>query len=231
VFCCAGPFSAYRRATLEDEIWEAYMDRKFLGARCTFGDDVQLTNLVLEKGCKSVYQPRALALTIAPTTLPGYFRQQWRWNRSFYRQFRWIHLVLRENLHWYLVLDLAARAVPHLLVAAAVVLTLLHAVQLEAEGLATDLTTVAAMALVGLSTAVWQTRKLRFAVRYGLLYLGLLVPTRIWVLSTLLDNRWGTRTLGSSGSEGRTRRWRRYRRSETSSRRTRFARSWLPFVS
>jgi hyaluronan synthase/N-acetylglucosaminyltransferase len=192
VFCCAGPFSAYRLEVL-DEVWRKYLKRTFLGAPCTFGDDLQLTNLVLERGHKSLYQPMAKALTTVPTGLWGYLRQQWRWNRSFYRQLWWIIPVLRRNRHPYLVLDQLARAVPPLLLAVALAATAWDLPRLDLSRSVADLLSFAAMALVSLALALWQTRKPDFAVLYGFLYVGLLIATRLWALCTVRYNSWGTR--------------------------------------
>jgi hyaluronan synthase len=184
VFCCAGPFSAYRTRDL-DEVWSDYLERRFFRRPCTYGDDLQLTNLMLERGLKSVMQPRAKAATIAPTTLRAYVRQQWRWNRSFYRQFRWILPVLGRNRSAYQVLDLIARAVPPLLLAAALAWVLFDLATLEPTRLIEHLLALGGMVLAGFSTVLWQTRSPSFALLYGLVYVLLLIPTRIWALCTL----------------------------------------------
>jgi cellulose synthase/poly-beta-1,6-N-acetylglucosamine synthase-like glycosyltransferase len=197
VFCCAGPFSAYRRRHL-DEIWDDYMRRRFLRARCTFGDDIQLTNLMLEKGHRSIYQQQAKALTTAPTTLRAYLRQQWRWNRSSYRQFRWILRVLfRERRYQagpYLPFDLAARVAPPLLLVAALAAIVPSLVTLETQRLVEDLLALAGTAVAWLSAVALQTRKVGFTLLYGLMFITLLLPVRLWALCTLRDSQWGTRT-------------------------------------
>jgi hyaluronan synthase len=198
VFCCAGPFSAYRRLHL-DKVWGDYMSRTFFGASCTFGDDLQLTNLMLEKGYRSIYQPLATALTTAPTTLRGYLRQQWRWNRSFYRQFRWVFRVLLNNRKAYRsnawqTFDLTARLATPLLLVTAFVTTILGLASLEASRIVSDLLAVGGTAAAWLSAVFWQTRKLGFTLGYGLIFVALLLPVRIWALCTLPDSRWGTRT-------------------------------------
>ena len=210
VFCCAGPFSAFRRRHL-DEVWDDYMGRTFLRSRCTFGDDLQLTNLMLERGHRSIYQPRATALTTAPTTLRAYLRQQWRWNRSFYRQFRWISGVLfRDGDAWranvYQAFDLAVRVAAPLVPAVTLGATMFDLATVEASrGVGpAELLAGAGMVVVGLSTVFWQTGKLGFTLLYGLVFIALLIPTRIWALCTLLDSRWGTRTSagGDVSEEG-----------------------------
>jgi cellulose synthase/poly-beta-1,6-N-acetylglucosamine synthase-like glycosyltransferase len=193
VYCCAGPFSAYRLGDL-DEGWRGYVEQRFWNKPCTYGDDLQLTHLMLKRGRRAIYQPRARAATDVPTTLKGYVRQQWRWNRSAYRQFRWIGPVLLRNRSAYQVFDLVARTVPSLLLGAAFAMAIPDLVRLTPAQLGDELVTIAGMMLAGLLAVLLQTRKPRFALLYGLLYLALLLPTRLWALCTLSDSRWGTRT-------------------------------------
>lgn len=193
VYCCAGPFSAYRLQDL-DQDWPSYVGQRFRKKPCTYGDDLQLTHLVLKRGRRSIYQPKARASTMAPATLKAYVRQQWRWNRSFYRQFRWIGPVLYNNRSAYQVFDLAARTAPSLLLAAAFAMAVPELVRLAPAQLANDLITIGGMMLVGFVAVLLQTRKPSFAALYGLVYLLLLLPTRLWALCTLTDGRWGTRT-------------------------------------
>ena len=192
VYCCAGPFSAYRLEDL-DRDWPDYVGQRFWGKPCTYGDDLQLTHLALRRGRRSIYQPSARASTIVPMTLSAYARQQWRWNRSSYRQFRWIAPVLRANRNAYQVLDLVARTAPSLLLAAAFTVTLVGVAWLGVDPLPVALATVGGMLLTGFAAVLTQTRKLDFALLYGVLYVGLLIPTRLWALGTVFNGNWGTR--------------------------------------
>jgi hyaluronan synthase len=201
VFCCAGPFSAYRLADL-NEAWKDYLGQTFGKRPCTFGDDLQLTNLMLKRGRRSIYQSAAKAATTAPTTLKGYVRQQWRWNRSFYRQFRWIVPVVKKNRNAYQVFDLVARTAPPLLLATGFAMALPDMVRPALSNLADDLMTIGGMGLTGFSAVLWQTGKPSFALLYGLLYVVLLLPTRIWALLTLRDGRWGTRAQVEKAAAG-----------------------------
>ncbi|HYY90116.1 MAG TPA: glycosyltransferase, partial [Chloroflexota bacterium] len=123
VLCCAGPFSAYRRSALQ-RVWAAYLSQTFMGNRTVAGDDIHLTNLVLANGYDSRYEPSARALTMVPTTLRRYLRQQLRWNRSFYRELSLTLRVLRSQ-HPYVTLDVAARLFQPLLLAAVIALAIL----------------------------------------------------------------------------------------------------------
>ena len=57
-------------------------------------------------------------------------------------------------------------------------------------------TAITVMALVRCSYAIYRTRRPSFAlfILYGFLHAALLIPLRLRALTTLTDNRWGTRT-------------------------------------
>jgi N-acetylglucosaminyltransferase len=191
VLCCAGPFSAYRRSALA-RVWPAYLNTRFLGRDRVCGDDLELTNLVLGLGYRSHYQPAARAGTDVPTTLRGYFRQQLRWNRSFYRQLGQLLRLLRGR-HGFLWADVAARTVLPLLLLAALAVAAGDVAWFGRSHLPMDVGLVAAVKLTDMAAALAQTRSVRFAVGYGLVYVGLLLPDRLVALCTLTRSCWETR--------------------------------------
>jgi N-acetylglucosaminyltransferase len=192
VLCCSGPFSAYRRTAVE-AVLDHYLRQRFLGLRCIAGDDIHLTNLVLAEGYRSLYEPSAKALTIVPTTLRRYARQQARWNRSFYRE---LVPTLRaiKGRSPYLTLDVTARLVLPLVLTAGIVLAASHAL---AGRPAAGALGVAVMGGAGAGLLTGKTLPLTrgFVLRYGLIYLLLLIPVRFWSLITVRANGWGTRSL------------------------------------
>ena len=207
VLCCSGPFSAYRRDALE-AVWHDYLTQTFMGRPCVAGDDIHLTNLVLASGYRSLYEPSAKALTNVPTTLRRYVRQQVRWNRSFYRELGPTLRVL-PGRSGYLVLDLVARLVLPLLLAAGIVLAGMHTTFTLGQPVRV-LMGAALLAVMGASSAGLLARKTvkprhRFVVLYGLIYVFLLIPTRFWALATLRQNRWGTRRLVRRAARARER--------------------------
>lgn len=84
VTCCPGCCSAYRREYLMEFIDE-WLNQKFLGKQCTFGDDRSLTNYVLRK-YKAIYSEEARARTIVPDKFRTYIKQQQRWKKSWVRE-------------------------------------------------------------------------------------------------------------------------------------------------
>lgn len=85
VNCCSGVLSAYKK-TFVDSCTNEYANQRFLGKKCTYGDDRNLTNLALKAGYKTVYQPTAIAWTDAPENLKKLFIQQTRWRKSWFRE-------------------------------------------------------------------------------------------------------------------------------------------------
>src|SRR4051794_21746609 len=105
MLCCSGPFAAYRLSVVAD-VLDDYTSQRFLGQKCTFGDDRHLTNLVLSRGHQAIFDADARAMTNAPATWSGFIRQQVRWNKSFYRELLWsARFAHRRNP--YLALELA----------------------------------------------------------------------------------------------------------------------------
>ena len=84
VTCCPGCCSAYRRGYLMEFLNE-WMNQRFLGTACTFGDDRSLTNFIIKK-YRAVYSFEAKAHTIVPDTFRTYFKQQQRWKKSWVRE-------------------------------------------------------------------------------------------------------------------------------------------------
>jgi len=201
VLCCAGPFSAYRRAVVE-EVLPQYLGQRFWGGRRVCGDDLKLTNLVLAHGYRSEFEPAAVATTEVPTTLRRFVRQQLRWNRSFYRELpRMLRLVIGRSR--YLALDLASRTLLPVLVAVAVAATAVDAV-VDPSAVPWRLGALALMALGSLHLGlplVETAGHRQFAVRYGLVFIVLLLPTRLWAACTLFRNGWGTRGLNGSPAD------------------------------
>ncbi len=191
LLCCSGPFAVYRRSLLA-RLWQRYLGQTFAGVRCTNGDDLHLTNLVLASGHQVLFEPRAIASTTVPRSLGQYLRQQLRWNRSFYRELRWTFSGIRSR-HPYLTLDVLARALLPLLLAAALLLLAGEGLLVGWELLATDLSLALAMLLVTGAFLLVHGASVPFLLLYGPLHVALLVPVRVYALVTLASSRWETR--------------------------------------
>jgi N-acetylglucosaminyltransferase len=191
LLCCSGPFAVYRRSLL-DGLWRRYLTQTFGGVRCTNGDDLHLTNLVLATGHQVLHEPRAIASTSVPRSLGQYLRQQVRWNRSFYRELPWTLDAIRSR-HPYLALDVLARALLPLLLAAALLLLVSEGLLVGWELLATDLSLALAMLCVTAAFLLVHGASVPFLLLYGPLHVVLLVPVRLYALVTLANPSWETR--------------------------------------
>jgi hyaluronan synthase len=194
VLCCSGPLAAYRRSVL-DRVWDDYIRQSFRGVSCTYGDDRHLTNLVLAAGSDTLFVAGAKAITNAPESLRGYLKQQLRWNKSFYRELLWTLPFLVQR-SWYMVFDVVVQTLLPLLLTLAIASSVAFALFFDPRHVLHYAAAIAIMALVRCSYAIYRTRRPSFLlfVLYGFLHATLLIPLRIRALTTLTDNRWGTRT-------------------------------------
>ena len=85
VTCLSGPLAAYRKDVFMSVRTE-WLNQTFFGQPATFGDDRSLTNSLLERGYKVVYQDDSRTTTIVPEDHGTFLRQQMRWKRSWFRE-------------------------------------------------------------------------------------------------------------------------------------------------
>jgi hyaluronan synthase len=193
LMCCSGPFSAYRRSTVE-AVKERYVHQSFLGRLCTFGDDRHLTNLVLAEHQAVVFDETARAHTQVPDRLGRYIRQQVRWNKSFYREAVWTFRHVR-SLNFYLWYDLTMQVVLPFLLLGALALVAYQAIYVDVAGLWKYVVLIVGIALLRSMYGLLRTRQLGFLlfVSYGFIHVLLLLPCRLYALATLRRIGWGTR--------------------------------------
>jgi hyaluronan synthase len=82
---CSGVISAYRKSILLKVI-PKWLSQKFLGVKCTYGDDRSLTNLTIKNGYDTVYNRNAIAYTLIPENLKKLIKMFIRWNKSYIRE-------------------------------------------------------------------------------------------------------------------------------------------------
>lgn len=85
VLCCPGAFSAYR-ADIVKGVVEQWLNERFLGQVCTYGEDRALTNLILKSGFYTVYQNNAVVYTKVPSSYDKLTKMYLRWERSNIRE-------------------------------------------------------------------------------------------------------------------------------------------------
>jgi N-acetylglucosaminyltransferase len=194
LLCCSGPFAMYRRSVLR-QVWDDYLSQIYRRQQCVSGDDLHLTNLVLaaDRTHKARYIPAAQAWTQVPETLSDFVRQQTRWNRSFYRELRWTRAALRGR-SGYLYLDTAVRLLVPLLLAPMLLLAVVDAAAGYGDPGRNAAAVVATLIAGAMTTVGRRPGSARFALLYGTLFVSLLVPVRLWSLSTRARDSWGTRS-------------------------------------
>ena len=85
VYCCPGALTAYR-AKVVHAVLDQWMDQRFLGVGCTYGEDRSMTNFVLAAGFDTVYQRAAIVRTVVPSTYVRLCKMLLRWDRSYVRE-------------------------------------------------------------------------------------------------------------------------------------------------
>ena len=84
VMCLSGPLSCYRLDAVR-EVFDKWINQRFMGQKATFGDDRSLTNYIVEHH-RTGYQDHAICSTIVPSKNRVFLRQQMRWKRSWLRE-------------------------------------------------------------------------------------------------------------------------------------------------
>lgn len=96
VYCCPGALTAYRAAAVRP-LLDRWRNQRFLGRRCTFGEDRAMTNYLLEAGYDTVYQRSAVVHTMVPTRWVKMCKMMLRWERSGVREdLRFARIVWRR---------------------------------------------------------------------------------------------------------------------------------------
>lgn len=198
VTCVSGPLGGYRRYLIE-AVADDFVNQRFLGRPCTFGDDRHLTNLVLARGYRVTYC-QAQAWTEVPGHMGKYLKQQKRWGKSHWREMIWTFRAL--PLHspmlaadWALTLLL-----PFLLIASMAWYAWSAAVDSPVY-LAGFAAMVVAMSIVRAVPAVAATRDPSFLwwmPFFSLFHLFVLLPLKFISLATVADGSWGTRAAATA---------------------------------
>lgn len=98
VYCCPGALAAYRTSVVR-LVLESWINQRFLGERCTFGEDRALTNYILSSGYDSVYQRTGVVHTVVPWTYQKLYKMYLRWDRSYVREtIRFSRIVWKRPL-------------------------------------------------------------------------------------------------------------------------------------
>ncbi len=200
VLCACGSFSLWRRSLIADHL-DDYTHQTFFETPVMYGDDRRLTNYALTRG-RVLFQDTAIAYTTVPERFRHFASQQLRWNKSFFRETLW---ALNHFPPWNRVWLLSfAELALWLCFTLSLVIALAVYPLLTGELPSTwYLAFVAVMAYARSvrylgsqrSSLLSQFGVYLLAPLYGLLYLLILMPIRVWALCSLRNPGWGTRAL------------------------------------
>ena len=205
--CLAGRTIAYRREPFEIAV-ERMVGQTVFGMSQHVGDDRVLTNELLRRGWRCVYQSTAVVHTDAPETWLGFWRQQLRWARSSQREtllslaWLWRRPVAFGCFVTDIITPFAVYAVFALAVAHAV--TGPSGTPGLALGLEIPLGYVGMLASLGLRQIPHLRRSHGDLKRLPLFVLQLtflMVPIRLAGFATMLHQSWSSRPVASFPTE------------------------------
>lgn len=201
--CISGRTAAYRREVVLP-LLDQLESETFLGRPCISGDDGRLTWLVLQEGWKAGYQSSARALTVFPNTFSGFVKQRIRWSRNSYRcYFR----AIGRGWLWRQPVITSVSVLQNLLgpFTLTLVVGLLIAGIVQGEWVIVLITTVWLLigrSIKGIGHLVREPRTIFYLPLITLIFVGVMIPIKIYALVTLNRQGWITRTQGESVATG-----------------------------
>lgn len=193
VTCCSGCCSAYRRSHV-NQVINKWLDQKFLGVQCTYGDDRSLTNFLLKKGYKALFSNNAVAYTFVPDTFRKFMKQQFRWKKSWVREsliagtFMWKkNPIMSLSFYLGVLLPILAPII--------VIRALVWYPYITERAPYYYLLGLLLMAVIyGLYYYIYtRDKKWMYGVMFAAFYTMVLIWQLPWAILNLRDSRWGTR--------------------------------------
>jgi len=196
VYCCPGALAGYR-ASVVREVLEPWLEQRFLGARCTYGEDRAMTNAILERGYDTVYQGSAVVHTMVPNTYAKLCKMYLRWDRSYVREeIRFARIVWKRPLVP-MLMAVVEKVITNLRFPVAWTATVMLAVLAFSE----PMTVLRVLAAIGIGAGfytlyfVYSERSMRFL--HGILYAYFAFFTLWWIfpyaILTVRSRSWMTR--------------------------------------
>lgn len=189
VLCVSGPLGVYK-VSLLNMFLDEWLNQKFMGRECTYGDDRHLTNNILMLGHKVLYTHKAVCYTDTPVTITRFFNQQVRWCKSSYREVIWTLKCIDKHSLW-LTIDLIYQSFYSFVVLASLFYILITGTFFQ---LMIYIFTIVLFNTIKGIYAVALERKMYYLLYglYGFLYITIIVPCKIFAGFTLSDIDWGT---------------------------------------
>lgn len=196
VYCCPGALAGYRTSVVR-EVLEPWLQQRFLGAPCTYGEDRALTSAILERGFDTVYQGNAVVHTIVPETYGRLCKMFLRWDRSHVREeLRFLRIMWKRP-----AMPLVATAAEKLVAAVGLPIGLLLLGMLAAASVADPTVLLRLLIVIGVGAAfsmlyyLYQESSMRFV--HGILYSYFAFFALWWIfpyaVATVRSRSWMTR--------------------------------------
>lgn len=188
VLCLSGPISCYKVSAIK-QCLNLWLNQKFLGKDCTYGDDRHLTNCILELGYKTYYNPYAVAFTETPEYFQRFIKQQTRWTKSAYRELLWVFKFVYKHSPL-MSFDLTYQYCYPILVA----ILLSYAVwQFDIYKILLYSWVIFSISFIKSFIGYLKSDKIIFMLffYYSLLYITTIIPIKIYALLSLSDTSWG----------------------------------------
>ncbi len=99
VYCCPGALAAYRTDAVH-KVLDDWLNQRFMGVPCTYGEDRAITNFILGQGYDTVYQRSAVVHTVVPETYSRLCKMYLRWERSYIREEAHFARLLPKRKFW-----------------------------------------------------------------------------------------------------------------------------------
>ena len=178
------------------EILDLWFNQKFLGYKCTFGDDRHLTNCILLQGKKVIYTEHALGWTDTPANYGIYLRQQTRWAKSYFRECLFNLKSIHLHSFW-MVLELEYNIIYFFLILSWA-MHILYEGSIYSQAFALILSLFMSFIKCIYGAILSKDIKFMFFYLYSFIFSLIIMPAKIAALFTLWDNKWGTRGLTRS---------------------------------
>ena len=187
VLCVSGPLGVYRVSCIS-KFLDLWLNQKFMGSDCTYGDDRHLTNNILILGKKVKYTHLAKCNTDTPHELGVFFKQQTRWNKSSFREVLWTLRCL-NNHSLMMGVDLIYQLFYSVIVIGSLCYIFIFG---ELITLLIYIGSVMLFNFIKGIYALYITKKLKylFYSLYGFVYISILIPSRLYAALTMADTSW-----------------------------------------
>lgn len=194
VLCISGPIGMYKLSVLE-KVVDDWKSQTFLGQPCTYGDDRHLTNKILSLGYRVLFVPSATAQTETPSSIYTFFKQQTRWSKSAYREMLWTIQQIHKHSA-FMTVDITYTTLYPFIVMGYLLYVLYAGTTFE---LGLYLSIILFFGIVkSLYGAFLGTPENLLYFSYGIVYLCVVFPAKLWALLTLKDISWGTSSRKSA---------------------------------